>query len=328
MTVDSVSKRAAALNFSQMDDVLPVPDGVVEAADRWQIAGFYYSGSGQSSQSVKLAQIFSVNDRFVPTKASVYLRPKLNNESSYFSFSDNISIDSLNFSSLSQGTNKLIADDTTLGFCGGGYLSADVLDGTGSYASVSYPIQVSSSGQYRLWLRTRTSTGSFRSNIFLDDVDIGNIDNLSSIASWEWNSLVIDINDTNLHTLEIQPTIDGSIIDKVYITSDVSESVSGDGPDFSVAPYITVHARLYTVDSNNRPITPLFIYDYITTISDLKTDDWYNFDLNFLDSSRSISFSDSYALVLYSSGSSDDKYVVWEITDADEDADGPSAIKA
>jgi hypothetical protein len=326
VTIDSASKLAAALNFSQMDDVLPFTDDTddtVDARDRWQVAGFY----SISSSSIKLAQIFSVNDQFVPTKASVFLRPRLNNEDHVFLFSDNVSIDSLNFSSLSQGTNKMIADDSFAGFSGGGYLSVDVLDGTGGYASVSYPIQASS-GQYRLWLRSRTSTGAFMSVVSLDGTEIGNIDNLSATAFWEWNSLLININDTNAHTLEIQPTINGSFIDKIYITSDVDEVVSGAGPDFSIAPYVTVHARLYTVDGNNRPSTPLFIYDYITTVSDLKTDDWYNFNLNFLDSSRAISFSDSYALVLYSSGSSSDKYVVWEITDADEDVDSPSAIKA
>ena len=329
MAVDSIQKRAAALNFAQMDDVFPVTDGTVDSTDRWQVAGFYYysSSSSSSNQSIKLAQIFSINGQFVPTKASVFLRPQLNNENNVFLFSDSVSIDSLNFSSLSQGTNKIVPADAISDFCGGGYLSVDVLDATGSYADVEYPIQSTSTGQYRLWLRSSTFTGEFSAKIFLDNVDVGNIGDSSSTSSWEWNFLDIDINDTNAHVLKIRPTINGSSIDKIYITSDLTAVVSDTGPDLSIAPYITIHSRIYAVDNNNVPVDPLFIYDYITTISDLRTDDWYNFDLKFLDSSRAIPFSRSYALVLYSSGSDDEKYIVWETVDVGDDASGPSAIK-
>jgi len=325
MTVDSTQKLAAALNFAQMDDVLPVSDGTIDARDRWQIVGFYYINA---RQTVKLAQIFGVYDQFVPTKASLYLRPKLNDPSSVFLFSDDVSIDSLNFSSLSQGVNKLVPSETVVDFTGTGYLSVDVFDETGSYATVDYPIRASSTGQYRLWLRTRTSTGIFRSEVFLGGTSVGNINNLAATASWEWNSTIINIENTDTNILKIQPTVDGSFIDKIYITSDTITAPVGAGPDISASPYITIHVRLYTVDNNDIPVDPLYVYDYITTIFDLKTDDWYNFNLNFLDSSRAVSFSDKYALVVYSSGSDESRYIVWEISDADEYIDGPSAINA
>ena len=215
MAVDSPSKLAAALNFAQMDDLLPYADGtdIVDARDRWQVAGFYFLSS---RESVKLAQIFSVNDQFVPTKASVFLRPRLNNENNVFLFSSDVSIDALNFLSLSQGTNKIVADDVIPDFCGGGYLSVDVLDATGSYANVEYPIQTTLAGQYRLWLRTRTFEGEFNAKIYLDDVAIGSISDSSAVATWQWISLDINISDTNAHILKIRPTVDGSLIDKIH----------------------------------------------------------------------------------------------------------------
>jgi hypothetical protein len=277
---------------------------------------------------VRLAQIFEVYDQFVPTKASVYLRPKLSGDNGYFSISDDISIDSLNFSVLSQGVNKLFPSDTDNGLSGAGYLYVDTLDVTGGYASVGYPIQAISSGQYRLWLRTKTTTGEFRSVISLDSLNLGNLNNLSASAGWEWNSLIITITDTETHTLTIEPTVDGSFVDKIYITSDLTSVPVGFGEDFSTPQYVTIHAQLYTVNGSGEPDSPLFIYDQITTISDLKTDDWYNFNLNFLDSSRAVSFSDRYSLVLYTSGSNSDQYIVWDISDSDPDVDSPSAIKA
>ena len=92
--------------------------------------------------------------------------------------------------------------------------------------------------------------------------------------------------------------------------------------------YITIHTNLYTVDVNDRPDSEMYIYDFKTTIDEVLTDDWYNFSLSFLDESRVVSFENKHALVLYSVGSNQNKYIVWEISDADEYIDGPSAIKS
>jgi len=275
--------------------------------------------------NVKLAQVFGVYDQFVPTKASVYLRQKASENTSYILIDGGIAVDSLNFSNLLQGTNKLLPSTTFADYSGHGHLYVDEFDSTGSYGVVEYPIKVGSSGNYNIMFRCRRASNPFIMRVYFDGVLISTInENLAVTGDWNWIFITINVPDTNTHTLGLSLRQENSALDKIAMSNGwLTLATVNNYAD----AYITIHANLYTVDGDDRPESEMYIYDFKTTIDEVKTDDWYNFNLNFLEGSRAINFEDKHALVLYSVGSNQNKYVVWEVSDADEYIDGPSAIK-
>jgi len=276
--------------------------------------------------SVRLAQIFGVYGGFTPTKASAFFRPNLVTEGTFFEISPNVTIDALNFSSITQSSNKIIPEDDYANFTGSGYWTVEEFDASSSYPSANYPIHATTVGTYNIWFRTRGSGGVLTIEVRLDGDLIGTISDIAAPAGWDWNSISHTLPDTGEHTLNVSILVGDAAIDKIYITSNLVEIPVGLGADYSNSPYITVHAQLYTVDLYDNPDMPLFTYDYKTTLDELKTDDWYNFDMHFLDESRAVESQDKYALVVFSSGSNDLEYIVWEMSDADPYIDGPSAI--
>lgn len=290
-----------------------------------------------SDYSVKLSQAFNVFGAFIPTKAYVYLKPFVKHSSiDYFDVSKyNIStalwgacIDALNFSTLTHGDNSLMALEDVQSYTGAGYLESV---GVGTDAQCNYPIQSDSShtGTYVVYIRARTITGIFTANLYLDGT-LENTINDPAVpdTSWRWYNTTITISDTDTKILGIRLSVEGSAIDKIYIAPNTLETVPvGTGHIYTDAPYITIHAEVYTVDNNDRPVDPLQIYDYKTTLTDVLTEGWYNFDLNFLDPDFAVPFPNSYALVLFAAGSDDDRYILWELQSFDEYVCGSSAIK-
>jgi len=275
--------------------------------------------------NVKLAQVFGVYDQFVPTKASVYLRQKTYENIPYILIDGGVAVDALNFSELSQGTNKLLPSTTFADYSGHGHLYVDEFDSTGPYGIVEYPIKASSVGDYNIMFRCRKADNPFVMRVYFDDVLIDTInENMVATGVWNWFFITVEIPDTEIHTLGLSLREADSALDKIIMSS---EWLTLDTVNNYADAYITIHTNLYTVDTDNRPDSEMYIYDYKTTIDEVRTDDWYNFSLNFLEESRAIDFEDKHALVLYSVGSNQNKYIVWEMLDADEDTDGPSAIK-
>jgi hypothetical protein len=282
------------------------------------------------ADKVLLAQVFNVYGSFTPTKASAYLRVigDVIGES-YFDITDDACIDALNFSVLTQSTNKLIVDNRDPAFTGSGFLSTLEFVPTQSYSSVDYPITTTITDTYRIWIRVQKLTGNFLARVYINGTQEGKIEAAGPTGTdWLWLSCDIEISKTRDHIMSIVMQEDNNTLDKIYITSDLTATPTGTGPVLTTAPYITVNSMLYTVDSSGRPDYPLFINDYKTTRGELRTDDWYNFDLNLIDDSlASVSFNDRYALVLVTSGSNDDQYILWELGDIDEYLCGPSAFK-
>ena len=180
---------------------------------------------------------------------------------------------------------------------------------------------------YNTWLRVRSTYGIFSAGIYLDNVLENNIYNTSVSSSWSWVYTTITIEDGNIKNLGIKIDTFGSEIDKIFISpSSLSIVPVGMGPSFNDSLFITLHAKIYNVDENNLPTTPLYIYDYKTTIEEIKNSDWYNFDINFLDPIWEVLFSDRCALVLFTSGTNPSKYLIWESSDTDEYMSDPSAL--
>ena len=276
--------------------------------------------------SVKLAQVFGVYDQFVPTKASVYLKQKVSESIPYILIDGDVAVDALNFSNLLQGTNKLLPSTTFADYSGHGHLCVDEFDSSGSYGVVEYPIKSGSPGNYNIMFRCRKAGNPFIMRVYFDGVLINTInENLAVTGAWNWLFITVNIPDTQIHTLGLSLRQGNAALDKIVIANEWLTLATVNNYTDS---YITIHTNLYTVDANDRPESEMYIYDFKTTIGEVQTDDWYSFDLSFLDDSRAVNFEDKHALVLYSVGSNQNKYVIWEISDSDEYIDGPSAIKA
>jgi hypothetical protein len=278
--------------------------------------------------NTRLAQIFEVNGQFVPTKASVYFKRIGANGSSYFDLSSAASIDATNFSSITQGTNKLIFDDRPRTYTGNGFMLCQNVGSSisaASYAYVTYPVAAGVSGKFWLYIRASAPSGVFKATIMIDGVNVASINQVMFGTGWTWVSANIVLPDTNSYDLSIRLEEHDNAIDKLYI-SDSSTSVSGNGPALTEAPYVTSHLQVYEVDDNFFPTTPLFIYDYKTTLEEITTDDWYNFSLVPMESGV-IVFGDIYALVMSSSGDSSGNHIIWEMVDNDEYQTMPSGIR-
>jgi hypothetical protein len=73
---------------------------------------------------------------------------------------------------------------------------------------------------------------------------------------------------------------------------------------------------------NNIPNSPLFIYDYKNSITEIIQDDWYNFNIKVLDDTHGYTsasdFTEDYYLVMSVSGSNTSNFIIWELIDNDE----------
>lgn len=273
--------------------------------------------------SVRAAQIFDVFGAYNPLKTSLFLKRTGVNSNNCFVLDSSFSIDASNFYQISQGSNKAIFDDSHSGFTDNGYVINRVHNGL-IWPSIEYPIKTSVPGKFNVHLRMQSPSGNIKASILIDGNRVSGIDDSTSADTWGWFRTDFGIPDNEKHILGIRLEEDALALDKVYLDSGFT-SVSGSGPDSDESPYVTIHLQLYEADGQY-PLTALDVYDFKTTIDKVTTDDWYNFSLQPIDSSIDIDFEGSYALVLSSSGSSDDNFVVWEFVDNDEYLILPSAF--
>lgn len=278
--------------------------------------------------NVRLAQIFDVNSQFVPTKTSVYLKRVGSNTANYLDIDSAVSIDATNCSSISSKTNKLILDDRDTNYTDNGFMlcqniGASIADK--DFSVLNFPIKTTTPGKVWLYMRIQSLSGSFTSSILDDGITIADVNGTTDGTAWTWLATSFAIPDTETHILGIRLEEHDSSIDKIYISRS-SASVSGTGPALTLAPYVTIHLQVYNIDNDFLPTTPLFVYANKSTIDEIIATDWYNFNLETLGASA-ISFDDSYALVMSSSGSSANNYVTWELLDNDEYQTMPSAIR-
>lgn len=281
----------------------------------------------------RLAQEFEVAQSFLPSKATLYLKRGGENTYGYWPISatqENV-IDATNFSSIVQGQDKLIYADSIEGYTGAGYMFLE-RDDYGDYGEIRYPIRAVASDTYELWIRCiSTESDDFNAEVLIDGEVVKTLSetvNNPSNLEWAWVNTTIVLPDTSEHTLGIKIKEKGAAIDKLYIDA-ASTTPYADGPAYGTSPYVTVHLRCF--DSDGSPTTPLFVYDYKNTITDIVEDDWYNFDITVLDEfhghTTANDFAGSYFLVLSTSGSHAENYIVWDMVDNDEYMMFPSAFR-
>jgi hypothetical protein len=286
-----------------------------------------------SSSKVKLAQSIVCDGSYVPSKVSVYFKRAGCNLGQVFEITptEGVVIDATNFSELEQKTNKLIYDDTITGYTGNGYMTLAMPSSYGDeFGTFSFPVQSSEPKSYYVNLRYRSTSSSLKVDILFDNVIIKSINETTVTNSWLWISNIILIPDTKKHDLSIKIKENGVAIDKIYIDA-LQDNPIAEGPENSVSPYVTSHLRIFNA-SNYAPNEPICIYDYKSTINEIKQDDWYNFDTNVLDTnygySTAAEFNGIFYVVITSSGSNSKNYILWEIENTDEyTMDNFSAIK-
>ena len=283
---------------------------------------------------LRLAQEFEVNQEFLPSKASVYLKrigENINNYWPIFNTSPTV-IDATNFSTINQASNTISFDDTILNFTGNGYMIAQDESPSASasdFGVINYPIRAVSPDTFNLWVRYISTLGDNDIEIeILIDNNVFKTINESilnpSDTSWRWIGTTIVLPDTNEHILGIRIKDNRAAIDKILIDKNEPNEPSSTGSQYGVSPYLTIHMRVY--DSvNDKPSTSLYIYDYKNSITEIVQDDWYNFNVKVLNNSSGyISASDfdgSYFLVMSCTGSSTNNFLVWELV---EGVDGSS----
>ena len=274
--------------------------------------------------ALRLAQLFDVSGAFVPTKASIYLKRIGENSSSYFDLDSDASIDATNFSSLTQGYNKIVLDDEVAGYTGNGYMRVQSTTAGNSWPVIKFPVKTTTPDGFHLYIRGRSSSGQFNADILIGGVRVAQISEVAA-GTWEWFSSSFTLADTELNTLEIRVEEDIALLDKIYISTTAAVP-TGEGAAFTGSPYLTAHLQVYE-SNGNEPTNPLFIYSYKNSLSDITIDDWYDFALTGLDDSAALTFDNSYSLVFTTSGGTNENFIVWELVDNDEYLLLPSAIK-
>lgn len=279
--------------------------------------------------NIKLGQIFYADSSLPPTKASVYLKPVGNlSQSNCFDISS-VTIDSLNFSKIEQGKKKIIANDNIDGYTSNGFIQViDSSSELSNFPSVFYPITVSQSDTYYFWARVYSDTGNVNIKISINGTVVYEISTSVAINSWEWISCNFDISQTGNMEMSLG-ILENISIDKIFIASSGNnQTMTGEGLDYSLSPYITVHFKVYET-VNDIPSNDInIIYDYLTTREHILDSDWFNVSLKALDSTDINWQTGNYALVLFTAGSNVDRYILWDIFENDEYIYSPSLLKA
>ncbi len=212
------------------------------------------------SVTLRLAQEFEVNQQFVPSKASVYLKRAGDNVSDFWAIHSTFStvMDATNFSTIDKGDNVITFDDTVSGFTGNGYMIANVAEGNPSLMDdelsvINYPVRAINPDTYDLWIRCINLTSNFFEAEILIDGNISKtislpIEDPSGGLEWSWVNTKIVFPDSRDHILGIKIKEANIAIDKIYIDANSIVPFT-EGPDYTSAPYLTTHMRVY--DKNN-----------------------------------------------------------------------------
>lgn len=278
-------------------------------------------------KNIRLAQIFTVNNQYIPSKASLYLKRSGVNINKYWDITENEAvIDATNFIDIHQEERKLIYDDNAFGSQCNGAMDLESSIYGGAYPYLIYPILTEEPSGYKLFIRGESSpSDNFVADILLDGIRVDSIF-ASSINGWNWYEARFVLPDNKTHNLGIQLKEDGCKLDNIYITPS-GDMPSGNGPSLTESPFLTIHFQIYNVNESLEPTSKLTLYEYKNTVEEVKHDDWYNFPIRPFFKHVPLDWSnENYALVLTATGGTDANYVIWEIVDSDEYAISPSAF--
>jgi len=213
---------------------------------------------------------------------------------------------------------------TTVGSDIDGIINYVIADDPDDFSIVQYPIK--NTGNNDLYVRLKDPGGIGSCNIEVNiNSALKSVYNITFAGlDWEWHSLgSISLSNGNIYDLGIRLYTEDIVLDQIAINPSAAPA-GNSALTQTESPFITAHIGVYEVDGSSEPTTPLYIHDFKTSISELRQDGWYNFDLNFIDSSLTNDFLDSYALYFSVSGSNNKNFITWERVDADEYSLEPS----
>jgi len=242
--------------------------------------------------------------------------------------------------------NLLTINDAVDGYTGNGYMSFQEIGSISTLYNIDYqnapileyPVTASEAKEYFLILRGQALEGNpsvgnpsaggsreFKVDILLDGVVIDIIEeNFVSGDPMDWVTVTSNIvfPDTSKHTLGIRIRSENTTLDRIAIPGyDLGSEAISD----TKSPYITIHMQVYKVNNNFDILDEFPIYDFKNSLDEVLYTDWYNFNIKSWDSD--VDYSENAALVLSSSGSDSNNFIVWELIDNNEYQASPSAIK-
>lgn len=256
----------------------------------------------------------------VPSKISVYLRRVGESSSDGFTIptTDGVAIDAANFLSYEQGNPNLVFDVSFPDYYASGFLSiGSIRVGVDvDYPSVTYPIKSSVAGPVVLYLRVKSDTGEFNFDIYVNDNLAKSVQAETVLTeTWDWITTTFVMPDTRLSNVKLVLKSENVYLDTIYLSlSEESPSAVEFDP-----PYITLHARLYTLDAENTPDQEVPFYHAKNTLDEITTDDWQNFVIEGMPGGDLDDFDGRYAFALFASGTSDSRYIVWDYADPSMD---------
>lgn len=159
----------------------------------------------------------------------------------------------------------------------------------------------------------KTGTTSVRLTVYIDKEQIGSPATINSIDMSSFSiSQDFPIGASNFNgniTSFFSGDLDNFCIFNKVITQDEIDFLYNDG--FGTEEL-----------ENNIPNSSLFIYDYKNSITEIIQDDWYNFNIKVLDDTHgytsAVDFTESYFLVMATSGTNTSNFITWELINNDE----------
>jgi hypothetical protein len=179
------------------------------------------------------------------------------------------------------------------------------------WPALSYPLKFQSSGVYKVYLRVRSnSKSSFSYSFSINGKELST--NEKSISSeWSWIESDLVVADILPFTFSIIFQTGDVCVDSVYI----GKGTPSDSFSYT-SSYMTVHVKMFDVD--NGVISNAYnVYDFKTTIKEIKSDNWYNFSLEPMLGNTARPLSSSYGIALSTSGSSSSFYIIWDYSNSE-----------
>jgi hypothetical protein len=257
-----------------------------------------------------LSQTITTNGDWYPIKCALHIEvsgqasPALTDQNGYIVW------DATNTGSVSNNTIQTYFDDQTADFTDSGCMTSTGISTVSSDAlgaQLSYPIQMSTDGQNFLYLRVK---GNGSITISIDGKRVSQIALANS--SWYWVSTPIILPDNLQHTLTVNMLSPSLSVDKLYL-SKLSDTPTGYGLNSSTPSWVTLHVRVATCLAN-QPNIYVRTNASLNTYADILDDGWYNFDTSTL-VGYSAQSSNQYCVVVATSGSSSDHYLIWDVAD-------------
>lgn len=230
---------------------------------------------------------------------------------------DAVFIDALNFAKLVRGGRNIRHNPFSPSSTGSGSLSFLGSNGSSGDTKIVFPCQVEEAGLYYLTFSFRSVDVNISYKLWINN-DLVADDTAPNAAFGTYENFTVPIVIPDERPFELSFSTSTSL-DLDYLC--VSKTSSIPAVNYVQKPYITLHAGIYAL-AGGSPASLQQCYDVKTTYSDLDLDDEYNFNVSAF-SGSTVNYSQDFAFSLFSVGSTESSYLVW---DTAANADDPYSM--